>query len=100
MRNENGISIGCPLLGCTNTLGPSTSSNNNLLQDNNASSNAGEGIQIGAHNFRNRLQSNTSLANALLDMRDDNPNCDQNVWRSNTFVTDSEGNGPSKGCIR
>ena len=99
MRNENGISIGCPL-GCTNTSGPSVSSKDNLLQDNNASSNAEEGIQIGVSNRRNRLQSNTSLANLLLDMRDDNPNCDQNVWRSNTFMTDSEGNGPTKGCIR
>jgi parallel beta-helix repeat protein len=35
----------------------------------------------------NRLLANTSTGNTVLDMRDDAPGCDSNVWKANTFIT-------------
>jgi parallel beta-helix repeat protein len=37
----------------------------------------------------NRLLANTSMHNAL-DMRDDAPACDSNVWKANTFITSNQ----------
>ena len=45
------------------------------------------GIRVGTGATANTIMSNRSLGNTLFDMSDDNPNCDANIWRSNTFVT-------------
>jgi parallel beta-helix repeat protein len=46
----------------------------------------------------NTISGNTALGNRFRDLSDGNP-CD-NSWRDNTFVTDSEGDGPGVGCIQ
>jgi parallel beta-helix repeat protein len=45
-----------------------------------------------------RVTGNTATGNSI-DLADTNPAC-VNTWRGNTFVTDSEGDGPGAGCIR
>jgi parallel beta-helix repeat protein len=46
----------------------------------------GTGIWVSEPLGGNRLLANTSMQNGL-DMRDDAPGCDANVWKANTFVT-------------
>jgi parallel beta-helix repeat protein len=117
-RNQNGISLGCPTgcrfvqlpgiippagLGAENNTILSNVANDNFELDIDACLDS-DGIQIGVGNTNNRAQGNTALRNAGVDLRDDNPGCDANLWRSNIFVTDlvaglSDG-GPGAGCIR
>lgn len=95
-------------------------SGQNQLHDNTASNNANVGFFLYANGnavtgnllWRNRADSNslgfwltqdarnsivtvnTALSNGSMDMRDDNPNCDRNLWLRNTFVSRSQS------CIR
>jgi parallel beta-helix repeat protein len=75
----------------------------NTIQSNTANLNV-IGIQVEQNSSENTLQGNTALTNANVDLEDDNPGCDSNVWSNNTFATDlvafaSDG-GPGTGCIR
>lgn len=97
--NQNGISLGCPT-GCTFVASGTSGADGNIVLSSTSSGNFGDGIQVGGVNTGNRLQGNTALTNGGVDLRDDNPGCDTNVWKSNTFATDSEGDGPGAGCIK
>ncbi len=48
------------------------------------------GIWVGVPLGGNRLLANTSMNNTL-DMRDDAPGCDANVWKANKFLTANQG---------
>lgn len=47
----------------------------------------GTGIEINATSSANLVSGNISLANTVIDMLDDNVNCDANVWTLNLFIT-------------
>lgn len=82
-------------------------SNNNTVRGNQISDNAGDGISImkggffpgGEPSTGNTVQANHVLGNGGVDLRDDNDACG-NTWKSNTFETDSEDDGPRRGCIQ
>lgn len=82
-------------------------SNNNTVRGNQVLDNAGDGISImkggffpgGAPSTGNVVQANQVLGSAGVDLLDDNDECG-NIWKSNTFETDSEGDGPKSGCIQ
>jgi parallel beta-helix repeat protein len=81
--------------------------NFNSVNSNNAHDNTGEGIFIssGKGNIvvlntasnndsgievdgtMTRIEHNTALNNTAVDLSDLNPNCDQNIWKGNTFTT-------------
>jgi len=46
-----------------------------------------EGINVDAGFVRQRILHNTALNNRLDDLRDQNPDCDDNLWLGNTFGT-------------
>jgi parallel beta-helix repeat protein len=64
-------------------------SSDNHLDNNQAINNAG-GIYLlsGATNFH--VNGNTALGNSANDLEDDNPNCDDNKWNGNRFLTASQ----------
>jgi len=69
----------------------------NFIAANQANNNGENGIRIeGADNFIIR---NQALGNQV-DLFDAQADCDNNIWRNNIFLTDSEGNGPGVGCIQ
>jgi parallel beta-helix repeat protein len=77
--------------------------NQNTIQNNTVNFNY-TGIQVEQNCSNNSLQGNTALTNANVDLEDDNPGCDSNVWTGNKFATDlvagaSDG-GPGTGCIQ
>ena len=82
-------------------------SNNNTVRGNHVLDNAGDGISImkggifpgGTPTTGNVVQANQVLGSGGVDLRDDNDTCG-NTWKSNTFETDSEGDGPRHGCIQ
>jgi parallel beta-helix repeat protein len=67
----------------------SDASSNSLVRFNTVRSNQ-VGIEINNTSFANRIQGNTSFMN-VLDMADDNPACDLNVWLFNSFSTANQG---------
>jgi parallel beta-helix repeat protein len=74
-------------------------SDSNLVADNTAADNGRWGIKVSDGDEGNRLEGNRAVGNET-DLVDLNlPDC-TNTWRGNTFVTDSEGDGPEAGCIR
>jgi parallel beta-helix repeat protein len=77
-------------------------SQNNVISGNTLSNNHGNfgmGIMIDAAvDSGNLIQGNTALGNDT-DLGAFNSAC-TNTWINNTFVTDTEGNGPGAGCIR
>jgi parallel beta-helix repeat protein len=83
-----------------NGLRLSSSSRSNTIAGNNSLGNFVAGIWIDGQgdNSGNVIQGNTALSNGG-DLADFNPAC-VNTWTNNTFVTDSEGDGPGAGCIR
>jgi len=62
----------------------------------NFASNDGDGIRVELGSTGNSLQRNTATGNGGFDLRDDNPACDKNKWRNNTFSTSSS----DSGCIK
>ncbi|HEX2192448.1 MAG TPA: right-handed parallel beta-helix repeat-containing protein [Acidimicrobiales bacterium] len=81
-RRGNGIVTG----------GPQT-----LVENNVSQSNAASGIRVNSTN--NTIRFNTATNNALsvnantgpaFDLQDTQPNCDNNLWQSNTYVTRSQ----------
>jgi len=73
--------------------------NNNTIHGNLSSDNE-RGIVLGKRARGNFVLRNTALGNERFDLADLTKNCDNNKWRRNIFKTDSEDNGPRKGCIR
>jgi hypothetical protein len=79
----------------------------NTIQANQVLDNGGNGIAIvegfpctfGPAGVDNLIKSNRSRGNGGVDMSDANADC-LNSWTSNTFSSDSEGDGQKKGCIR
>lgn len=62
----------------------------NTVMKNKASSNGRYGILLsiwGGPSTDNVIKNNDALSNVALDLMDQNPNCDDNVWKHNTFVT-------------
>lgn len=82
-------------------------SNSNTLRGNQVLENGEDGIAIAKGGFfpggspttGNLVQGNRAIGSGGVDLRDDNDACG-NTWKSNTFETDSEGDGPKTGCIR
>ena len=64
---------------------------NTAVHGNRVSNNPGNGIwaQIGA--LGNFISGNTALNNSGDDLRDDNTDCDNNIWQGNTFGTANQG---------
>jgi parallel beta-helix repeat protein len=67
--------------------------NNNVIEGNRVQGNRANGIRIrgAAGAFPgptgNQILRNVSFGNATFDLRDDQPNCDGNVWRGNQAAT-------------
>ena len=59
-------------------------SNGNRISRNTIYGNSDQGIFIGT--FDNTIARNQALLN-LTDLQDNNPGCDDNLWRDNTFDT-------------
>jgi len=82
-------------------------SGGNTIRANKALDNGGDGISIVGRCFffptppgtGNVIQANVSRGNGGFDLADENLEC-SNTWKSNTFGTDSEGDGPKSGCIK
>lgn len=66
----------------------------NLIKGNTANDGIFVGIGIGRGATENTVIDNTAFGNALVDLFDGNPGCDENRWRRNRFAT---ANQP---CIR
>ena len=64
------------------------------IKDNTASGNGIAGIRLLAGSTGNNVKGNTAQSNSFVDLADDNPNCDNNVWTNNVFNT------ASKTCIQ
>jgi parallel beta-helix repeat protein len=71
----------------TATVRPSfaISGNNNVLRGNRAIMNDETGILV--RGIGNRLQRNTALENAIVDLADTHGDCAHNTWQQNTFRT-------------
>jgi parallel beta-helix repeat protein len=61
----------------------------------NAGTNDGDGIHVELGSTGNHLMRNTESGNVGFDLRDDNPGCDDNRWKHNSFSTSSS----DSGCI-
>ncbi|MCA1692962.1 MAG: right-handed parallel beta-helix repeat-containing protein [Actinobacteria bacterium] len=72
--------------------------NDNIIENNNSTNNADNGISIRAGSLRNTVRNNTAVHNAVLppasanfgptfDLLDNNVNCDFNQWRDNIYIT-------------
>lgn len=69
-----------------------------IITDNRITNSIEAGIRVAS--LENTIRSNTVENSGTVDMLDSNPNCGTNDWKNNSFSTDSEGDGPSAGCIR
>jgi parallel beta-helix repeat protein len=65
----------------------SDNSTDNHVNNNQILGNGIIGIQLFTGSTSNHVNGNTALGNGLNDLRDDNPNCDNNKWNGNTFNT-------------
>lgn len=65
-------------------IGLLESSNGNRISRNTIYGNSDQGIFVGTLN--NVIESNRALLNAV-DLQDNTPGCDDNVWQENTFET-------------
>jgi parallel beta-helix repeat protein len=60
----------------------------NQLKENTANGNGVSGIVIADGSTGNSVRGNTAQSNSsAVDLADDNPNCDNNVWLNNVFNT-------------
>lgn len=82
--------------GCQ--TGIDTEAARTIISDNRITNSVQAGIKVTS--LENTIRSNTVENSGTVDMLDSNPNCGTNDWRNNSFLTDSEGDGPSGGCIR
>lgn len=82
--------------GCQ--VGIDTEAARTIIKANRIANSVQAGIKVTS--LENTIRSNTVENSGTVDMLDSNPNCGTNQWRNNSFSTDSEGDGPSGGCIR
>lgn len=83
-------------------------SSDNTLRGNQVRDNGGNGVDLSGRCFffpqpagtGNLIQANVSAGNVGFDMAQRDGDACLNTWKSNTFDTDSEEDGPKKGCIR
>ena len=72
--------------------------NDNVVEYNQSSGNADNGISVRNGSVRNTIRNNTAVGNVVLppasanfgptfDLLDNNPNCDANVWLDNRYGT-------------
>jgi parallel beta-helix repeat protein len=59
----------------------------NQLKENTANGNSVHGIHIAGGSTKNSVRGNTAQTNTSFDLREDNTNCDNNVWMNNVFNT-------------
>ena len=62
----------------------------NTITDNLADGNGIAGIVLPSGSVGNTVKGNTARNNAVVDLKDDNANCDNNVWTKNVFNTASQ----------
>lgn len=82
-------------------------SSNNTVRGNQVLGSGRDGIVVlkggffpgGEPTTGNVVQANRVVGSSGVDLVDANDECG-NTWKSNTFQTDSEGDGPKKGCIQ
>ena len=60
-------------------------SSGNSVQKSVTCANNGHGIQVAVGTTNSRIQKNVALGNGDNDYRDENPDCDANVWSGNVF---------------
>jgi len=63
--------------------------NNNQVINNNTTNGFGFGIFLNSGATNYHINGNTALGHAV-DLGDQNPNCDDNKWNGNTFVTTNQ----------
>lgn len=73
-------------------------SDRNIIWENVVQGNGEVGILVEDTGNNNTIRENTALENKV-DLQDDNPNCDNNVWRDNRFTTSSTV-PETAGCIQ
>ena len=81
---------------CTTAI--DTQAPRTIIKGNRVTNSSEVGIQVAS--LENTIRSNTVENSGTVDMLDFNPDCGTNNWKNNSFSTDSEGDGPSAGCIR
>ncbi len=79
--SESNTGMGFELLGLFSR------SEQNVLRGNVAKNNEHEGIAIQLLAVGNRVLENTGKDNGTFDLQDANPDCDDNKWIQNTFIT-------------
>lgn len=88
-NNFNGIEIQSP---------------GNTVLKNTVNGSVSTGIFITSIGSPSIVKLNTALGNAFVDMSDDSPTCQGNLWRKNIFQTDLAGGmpngGPGDPCIK
>jgi YVTN family beta-propeller protein/parallel beta-helix repeat protein len=98
-NNQHGFTLN----GATNNIfGSNTANGNgargfllfnasgNNVKDNTFNNNGQSGVRIEAGTGTgNSLRKNTATNNGLVDLQDDNANCDMNTWKQNIFGTAS-----------
>lgn len=75
----------------------------NLLQQNQTLSNGGPGIRVTEAGRNNLIRQNVARQNDdedLEDLVDENPDCDNNLWRQNSFLASRAGNVSNPPCIQ
>ncbi len=88
-NGTNAASIGPPVAGIALRDNPTTGlgADRNQIFSNRVENNADHGIFVASRN--NSIMGNQARGNAVHDLHDANlsPPCDNNTWRSNSFVT-------------
>lgn len=72
----------------------------NEIRGNTANANSQDGILVDTSSIGNTIRGNTALGNntsggTFYDLKDNNANCDSNIWQGNDFVTVP----PNQSCI-
>jgi parallel beta-helix repeat protein len=81
-------------------IGFDVQTDENQIQQNQALSNGNIGIQVNLAGQNNLIRQNAARQNDEADLDDRNPDCDNNQWRQNTFLTSTAGNVPNPPCIQ
>lgn len=64
--------------------------NATALQGNNALHNGTHGIEVSSGSNSHTFVANIAAGNVVFDLKDDNPNCANNVWQNNFFGTSNQ----------
>ena len=90
--NNNGVSVG-------SSVHAVQAATRNTILDNTLTGNTEYGIRVNPGSSENVIEGNTASGHKV-DLGDFNLPACINTWESNTFVTDSESDGPGAGCIQ